>query len=142
MGTLSKDTHTTGSQAALVGGTTTFIEMCAGTRSDDPLESYALWKSKAAGNSACDYAFHMGVSRFDTTTADQLREVVRDGTTSFKVYLAYKGFFGVDDEELFKVLALAKELGVIVTAHAENADLIAQLQGPTPRRGQDRPRVA
>ncbi len=128
MGTLSKDTHTTGSQAALVGGTTTFIEMCAGTRFDDPLESYGLWKSKAAGNSACDYAFHMGVSRFDTTTSDQLREVVRDGTTSFKVYLAYKGFFGVDDEELFKVLALAKELGVIVTAHAENADLIAQLQ--------------
>ena len=128
MGAFAKDDHTTGSQAALVGGTTSFIEMCAPSRPEDALEGYQLWKSKAEGNSACDYAFHMGISKFDETSADQLREIVRDGTTSFKVFLAYKGFFGVDDEELFNALTLARELGVIVTAHAENAELVAQLQ--------------
>ena len=53
---------------------------------------------------------------------------MRDGTTSFKVFLAYKGFFGVEDEELFGALTLAKELGVITAAHTENAELVAQLQ--------------
>lgn len=128
MGTFSKDTHTTGSQAALMGGTTSFIEMCAPSKGEDILEGYELWKSKAAGNSACDYSFHMGVSKFDDTTEAQLREIVADGITSFKVFLAYKGFFGVSDEELYKTLRLAKELDVIVTAHCENPELVAQLQ--------------
>jgi len=128
MSTYAKDTHTTGSQAALVGGTTTYIEMCCPSRNDDALEGYKLWKSKAEGHSACDYTFHMSVTKFDDKTEGQLREIVQDGMNSFKVFLSYKNFFGVDDEELFKTLKLAKELGVIVTAHCENAELVAQLQ--------------
>ena len=128
MGTYSKDTHATGSQAALFGGTTTFIEMCAPAGSEDTLEGYEHWKSLAGGNAACDYAFHMGVTRFDEQTEAQLREIVADGTTSFKVFLAYKGAFSLSDEGLYKTLTLAKELGVITTAHTENAELVAQLQ--------------
>jgi dihydropyrimidinase len=127
MGTFAKDTHTTASIAALHGGTTSFIEMCCPNRTEDTLEGYNLWKNKAEGNSACDYTFHMAVSKFDEKTADQLREIVADGIASFKVFLAYKGFFGVEDDELFDTLKLAKELGVITTAHCENAEIVAQL---------------
>src|SRR5207244_8646926 len=101
--------------------------VCAG-RADDPLEAYELWKSKAAGRSACDYAFHMGVTHWDDRTPEVLQRVVGDGTASFKVFLAYKGAFGIDDTELFRTLALARRLGVIVTAHCENAEIVAQLQ--------------
>src|SRR5437016_8230309 len=128
MGTFAKDTYETASRAALVGGTTTLIEMICPSRADDPLESYELWKSKAAGRSACDYTFHMGVTRFDAQTADVLQRVVADGTASFKVFLAYKGAFGIDDGELYRTLELARRLGVIVTAHCENAELVWQLQ--------------
>jgi dihydropyrimidinase len=128
MGTFAKDTHETASVAALTGGTTCFVEMVCPSRQDDALEGYKLWKAKAEGNSACDYAFHMGVTRFDETTERQLREVVADGTTSFKIFLSYKGFFGVDDGEMYQVMKLAKELGVIVTAHCENAELVSRLQ--------------
>ncbi len=128
MATFAKDTHATASVAALVGGTTTFIEMCCPSRADDALEGYHLWKSKAEGNSACDYTFHMAVSKFTEQTESQLREIVRDGISSFKVFLAYKNFFGVDDSELYRTLTLARKLGVIVTAHCENAELVAQLQ--------------
>jgi dihydropyrimidinase len=128
MATFAKDTHATASKAALFGGTTTFIEMCCPSRNDDALEGYNIWKQKAEGNSACDYAFHMAVTRFDANTEAQLREIVRDGTASFKVFLAYKNFFGVTDEELFHTLKLAAELGVITTAHCENAELVGQLQ--------------
>ena len=128
MGTLAKDTYESASRAALVGGTTTLVEMVCPARNDDPLEGYELWKSQALGRSACDYAFHMGVTRFDDTTGDVLKRIVDDGTASFKVFLAYKGAFGIDDAELYRTLELSRRLGVIVTAHCENAELVSQLQ--------------
>ncbi|HUE35983.1 MAG TPA: dihydropyrimidinase, partial [Candidatus Acidoferrum sp.] len=76
----------------------------------------------------CDFTFHMGVTKFDDKTEKQLREIVKRGISSFKIFLAYKGAFGVDDAELYHTLKLAKELGVIVTAHCENETLIAELQ--------------
>ncbi len=128
MATFAKDTHETGSIAALTGGTTTFIEMACPSRLEDTLEGYQLWKSKASGASACDYTFHMAVTRFESHTEGQLRDIVADGTASFKIFLAYKNFFGIDDGEMYRTLDLAKRLGVIVTAHCENAELVARLQ--------------
>src|SRR3954471_5042892 len=90
MATFAKDTHETAGTAALMGGTTTYIEMCCPSSNDDPLESYHLWKSKAEGISPCDYTFHMSVTKFDTGTESQLREIVSDGIGSFKIFLAYK----------------------------------------------------
>ncbi len=139
MATFAKDTHETASIAALIGGTTTFIEMCCPSRNDDTLEGYELWKRKAQGNSACDYTFHMAVSKFDEKTEGQLREIVRDGITSFKIFLSYKNFFGVDDAEMFQTLQLARELGVIVTAHCENAELVDRLQKDLLARGKTGP---
>ncbi len=127
MGTYAKDTYDSASRAALVGGTTTLIEMCCPSRTEEPLEAFELWKSKAT-DSACDYTFHMGVTRFDESAASQFRQIVNQGIASFKIFLAYKGAFGITDQELFDALSLAKELGVIVTAHCENETLVAALQ--------------
>src|SRR5436305_174410 len=71
MATFAKDTHETASIAALIGGTTTYIEMCCPNRNDDALEGYQFWKSKAQGRSACDYAFHMSVTKFVKETESQ-----------------------------------------------------------------------
>ena len=128
MATFAKDTHETASIAALIGGTTTYIEMCCPNRNDDALAGYQLWKSKAEGKSACDYAFHMSVTKFVKETESQLRQIVADGAASFKIFLAYKNFFGVDDGEMYQTLVLAKQLGVITTAHCENAELVSRLQ--------------
>src|SRR6187401_825505 len=46
MGTFAKDTYETGSRAALVGGTTTLIEMCCPSRQDDALAGFETWMSK------------------------------------------------------------------------------------------------
>ncbi len=128
MGTFAKDTHETASRAALIGGTTTFIEMICPARGDRALEAFELWLGKAQGTSACDFTFHMGVTRYDEETERDLEEIVRRGVASFKVFLAYRGAFGVTDEELYKTLTLARKLGVITTAHCENADLVLELQ--------------
>jgi dihydropyrimidinase len=128
MGTFAKDTWETASRAALVGGTTTLVEMICPARTDEPLAAFELWRSKAEGRSACDYSFHMGVTRFDGNSAAQLREIVNAGVASFKVFLAYKDALAIDDRELFETLSLAKKLGVIVAAHCENATLIDKVQ--------------
>lgn len=128
MGTFSKDDYETGTKAAVVGGTTTIFEMVCPSRSMSPAEGFALWRQQPEGKACCDYSFHMGVTRFDADSAAQLREIVQAGVASFKVFLAYKRAFGVDDAELWQTLALAKQLGVIVTAHCENETLVAELQ--------------
>jgi dihydropyrimidinase len=102
--------------------------MICPARSDEPLAAFELWKSKAEGQSACDFTFHMGATRFDSLAESQLKEIVEAGVSSFKVFLAYKGALGVDDAELFQIMRLAKSLGAIVTAHCENADAIAARQ--------------
>src|SRR6185369_5087245 len=123
MGTFAKDDYDSGSRAALVGGSTTLIEMCCPSRQEDALDGFNLWMSKAESISACDFTFHMAVSRFDPKTEEQLRQIVKRGIASFKIFLAYKDFFGLNDTELFNTLRLAKELGVVVTAHCENETL-------------------
>ena len=128
MGTYSKDNYDTAGRAALVGGTTTIFDMCCPSRSEEPSAGFATWNAQSAGRAACDYTYHMGVTRFDETTADQLRAIVSAGVKSFKVFLAYKGAFGVDDAELYRTLKLAKELGVVVCAHCENETLVTELQ--------------
>jgi dihydropyrimidinase len=128
MGTYSRDTYETASQAALVGGTTTIFDMCCPSRADEPMAGFETWLGKAEGKSACDYSFHMGVTKFDAGSEAQLREIVARGVQSFKIFLAYKGAFGIDDGELYRALKLAKELGVVVCAHCENETLVAERQ--------------
>ncbi len=128
MGTFSKDTYETASRAALIGGTTTLFDMCCPARDTDAAEGFRRWREQSEGKSACDYSFHMGVTRYDDANAAQLREIVRAGVSSFKVFLAYKGAFGIDDTELYRTLKLARELGVVVAAHCENETLVAERQ--------------
>lgn len=128
MGTYARDNYESASRAALVGGTTTLFDMCCPGRSEDTWEGFETWNAQSLGKSACDYSYHMGVSRFDEHTEEQLRRIVDRGVTSFKIFLAYKGALGIDDRGLFQTLSLARELDVITAAHCENETLISELQ--------------
>ncbi|MBA2662865.1 MAG: dihydropyrimidinase [Bradymonadaceae bacterium] len=128
MGSFACDTYETATIAALCGGTTTLIDFCIPGRDESPLAAIETWRSKAEGNAASDWTWHMAVTRFDDEVERELRQIVASGITSFKVFLAYGGALGVDDKELYGVMKLAAELGVIVTAHCENADMIDALQ--------------
>jgi dihydropyrimidinase len=128
MGTFAADDYASASRAALAGGTTTLVEMICPGPMDQPWDAFELWRSKAQGLAAVDYTFHMSVVRFEPGVRDQFRKIVGAGVASFKVFLAYKGALNLTDEDLFATMKLARELGVIVTAHCENADAIDALQ--------------
>src|SRR5437867_6448022 len=128
MGTYAADDYESASKAALAGGTTTLIEMICPGPQDEPVAAFELWKAKAERLAAVDYTFHMSVVRFEEAVQGQFREIVGAGVASFKVFLAYKGALNLSDADLFSAMNLAKDLGVIVTAHCENADAIDALQ--------------
>lgn len=128
MGTFAKDTYESASRAALVGGTTTIFDMCIPGRDEDPRTAFDIWNEHSVGRSSCDWTYHMAVTRWDDRVREQLAQIVAEGVASFKVFLAYKGALGIDDQELYETLRLAKRLGVITTAHCENAELVAQMQ--------------
>jgi len=129
MGSNAIDDHESASKAALVGGTTTLIEMICPGPDDEPLAAFNEWNALASPSSAVDYTFHMAVVRFDDLAQDQLKSIVTDhGIASFKIFLAYKGALNLDDADLFDLLTMAKSHGVITTAHCENADAIDAMQ--------------
>ncbi|MCA9302738.1 MAG: dihydropyrimidinase [Phycisphaerales bacterium] len=129
MGTNAKDDYESASKAALAGGTTTLIEMVCPGPDDEPLSAFHEWNEKARTLAAVDYSFHMAVVRFDELAKEQLRAIVREhGIASFKVFLAYKGALDLSDADLFELLKMAKEMGVITTAHCENAEAVDAMQ--------------
>lgn len=129
MGTNAIDDHESATKAALVGGTTTIIEMICPGPGDEPAKAFAEWKQLANAGSCSDYTFHLAVVRFDDLAKKQLRELVaNEGVQSFKIFLAYKGALDISDENLLELMRLCKELGVTLTAHCENADAIDAMQ--------------
>ena len=129
MGTFAKDTYPTASKAALVGGTTTLIEMCCPARQETRWKDSSSGWPRRVGKSACDFTLpHGRDANLTSERRSNFAEIVKRGISSFKIFLAYKGALGIDDAELYRTLRLAKELGVIVTAHCENETLIAERQ--------------
>lgn len=129
MGTNAIDDHESATKAALVGGTTTIIEMICPGPDDEPAKAFAEWQGLAEEGCCCDYTFHLAVVRFDDLAKEQLRILVKnEGVQSFKIFLAYKGALDISDENLHELMCMCKELGVTLTAHCENAQAIDAMQ--------------
>ena len=101
MATFAKDTHATASIAALIGGTTTFIEMCCPSRNDDALEGYHTGSRKPKATAPATIPFTWPSRDSTRRPKRSCGRSSRDGTASFKIFLAYKNFFGVDDGEMY-----------------------------------------
>jgi dihydropyrimidinase len=96
---------------------------------DEPRAAFDEWKGLAEAGACCDFTFHLSVVRFDDVAKQQVRDLVaNDGVASFKVFLAYKGALDIADEQLFELMEIARELGVIITAHCENAEAVGAMQ--------------
>ena len=128
MGTVSADDYESGGIAAIAGGTTSFIDFVIPARNENPFEALAAWqeKSKVA---VTDYTYHMAVTSWgDDSEAWMERCVEKEGITSIKVFMAYRGAIGIDDTELIHAMRTAARLGAIVTVHAEHGEMIVDLQ--------------
>lgn len=124
MGTFSSDSYETGTRAALYGGTTMVIDFVLQTQGDSLKNALKDWRSRADGNAVGDYSFHMAVTDFNPDTKLEIKEMVDEGITSFKTFMAYKGALMVDDRQMVGLMEEVKKQGGMVTTHATNGDMI------------------
>lgn len=127
MGTFSSDTHETGTRAALHGGTTTVIDFVLQKQGHSLREALNEWNGRADGTAVGDYSFHMAVTDFNEHTKKEIKEMVDEGITSFKTFMAYKGALMIDDRQMTALMQEVKQQGGMVTVHATNGDMIDYL---------------
>ncbi|TFW30323.1 dihydropyrimidinase [Duganella callida] len=135
MGTVTQDDFYTGTAAGLAGGTTTIIDFVIPAPKQNLIEAYQQWREWAK-KSAGDYTFHVAITWWDDTVQRDMGILVRDhGVNSFKHFMAYKNAIMADDETLVKSFRRCLELGAMPTVHAENGELVYQLQQDLLKRG-------
>ncbi|MGM0688013.1 MAG: dihydropyrimidinase [Bacillota bacterium] len=123
-GTVTADDFASGTIAAAAGGTTCIVDYAIQTPGKSLQEALEAWHKKAEGKCAIDYSFHVAVTDLTDNVLAEIPNLVDKGYPTFKVFMAYKGVFQVDDATLLKVLKQSGKAGGMVLVHAENGDVI------------------
>ncbi len=128
MGTVASEDFYTGTAAALAGGTTSIIDFVIPDPEQSILDAYRTWREWSQ-KSAADYGFHVAITWWDESVHEEMGTLVREeGINSFKHFMAYKGAIMATDEIMYNSFTRALELGAMPTVHAENGELVFQLQ--------------
>src|SRR6056297_349471 len=139
MGTYSSDDFESGTRAALAGGTTMVVDFALPNPGESLLEALKRWDNKST-RAHCDYSFHMAVTWWGEQVFNEMKTVVEEyGITTFKHFMAYKGALMVQDDEMFASFRRVGELGGICLVHAENGDVVADLQAKLMAEGNNGP---
>jgi dihydropyrimidinase len=123
-GTSSSDDFETGTRAAAFGGTTTIIDFAVQSKGQELHQALDTWFAKAEGKATTDYGFHLIVTDLPDDRLPNLKSMIDQGVSSFKLFMAYPGVFLVDDGTIFKAMTAAGENGGLVCMHAENGVVI------------------
>jgi dihydropyrimidinase len=139
-GTRSADTFATGTRAAAWGGTTTIVDFAIQRKGETLRSGLDAWHHKAEGQCVIDYGFHMIVSDVNEQTCKEMDQLVGEGVTSFKLFMAYPGVFYSTDGEILKAMQQARDSAATVMMHAENGIAIDVLVAQALSRGETAPR--
>jgi dihydropyrimidinase len=123
-GTSAADDFETGTRAAALGGTTTIVDFAVQYHGQSLNQALDVWFAKADGKACIDYGFHMIVTDLPDQRLPELKTLINQGISSFKLFMAYPGVFLVDDGTIFKAMTAAGEYGGLICMHAENGVII------------------
>ncbi|MGH9795665.1 MAG: dihydropyrimidinase [Candidatus Acidiferrales bacterium] len=123
-GTTSADDFESGTIAAAHGGTTTLIDFAIQYKGQSLRTAFDTWMKKADGKAVADYAFHCIVTDLQAAQMEEMKQLVREGVSSFKLFMAYPGVFMLDDASIFKAMTVAAQCGGLICMHAENGGAI------------------
>ncbi|MFT2212094.1 dihydropyrimidinase [Rhizobium giardinii] len=139
MGTYSSDDFESGTRAALSGGTTMVVDFALPSPGQSLLEALTMWDNKTS-RANCDFSFHMAITWWSEQVFNEMQTIVQDkGINTFKHFMAYKGALMVDDDEMFHSFQRCAELGALPLVHAENGDIVAQMQAKLLAEGNNGP---
>ncbi|MFL9923148.1 dihydropyrimidinase [Herbaspirillum lusitanum] len=121
------DDFRSGTISAACGGTTTVIPFAAQARGQSLRAAVEDYHRRAEGKAVVDYAFHMIISDpTEKVLKEELPQLIREGYTSFKIYMTYDDM-KLNDRQILDLLAVARREGAMAMIHAENADCISWL---------------
>jgi len=123
-GTKSADDFETGTIAAAHGGTTSIVDFAIQYKGQTLHHAWETWMKKAEGRAAIDYGFHMIITDLNDQVEQEMDALVRQGVTSFKLFMAYPGVFMLDDASIFRALLRTGQNGGTICMHAENGGVI------------------
>src|SRR6195256_5166182 len=123
-GATSADDFETGTRAAAFGGTTTIVDFAIQYRGQTLHDAWETWTKKAESKAVIDYGFHMIITELNDQVEGEMDALVRQGITSFKLFMAYPGVFMLDDASIFKALLRTGKNGGTICMHAENGGVI------------------
>src|SRR5438094_1479516 len=125
-GTVSADDYEWGTRAAAIGGTTTVIDFALQSMGHPMAEAFKTWRAKSEGKACIDYGLHMAVTDLGPGDAwiDEVDQMVAQGITSFKIFMAYPNVLMVDDRTIYKLMERTAKLGALVCVHAEHGTVI------------------
>ena len=139
-GTVTADDWATGTAAAAAGGTTMIVDFALQEQGGTLAGAVEAWTKKARDKALVDYGFHVAITDLRDDVKTELPSLAERGVASVKIFMAYKDTpLYTEDDDLFEVLQLSKEAGVLVLVHAENGDVIARLQEQALARGDTAP---
>src|SRR5216117_768981 len=118
-GTFCSDDFATGTRAAAFGGTTTIVDFALQGTDEGLRPGLDLWLEKAE-KAYTDFGLHMIVKRIDDQVLKEMDDLVGEGVTSFKLFMAYPGVFMLDDGSIFRAMQRAADSGALIMMHAEN----------------------
>src|SRR5215213_6603372 len=139
-GTSASDDFRTGTIAAAHGGTTTIIDFAVQYHGQSLIEAVDNWHAKAEGKTAIDYGFHLITTDLPDERVPEMRQLIKEGVMSFKLFMAYPGVFLVDDATIFRAMRNAGEAGGLICMHAENGIVINEIIKHALREGHTAPK--
>lgn len=138
-GTTASDSFETGTRAAALGGTTTIVDFAIQTPGQRVQDTLGLWHAKASGNCAIDYGFHQIIGDVNDESLAAMDELVGEGVTSFKLFMAYPGVYYSNDGQILRAMQQAAGSGALMMMHAENGIAIDELVKQHLARGETSP---
>jgi dihydropyrimidinase len=139
-GSKSADDFETGTIAAAHGGTTSIVDFAIQYQGQTLHHAWESWMGKAEGKAAIDYGFHMIITDLNAKVESEMDAMVKEGVTSFKLFMAYPGVFMLDDATIFRALLKTGENGGTICMHAENGGVIDVLVKRALAKGQTAPK--
>lgn len=143
MGAKPRETWDVGTIASAIGGTTTTIDFAPQEKGETLLNATMKQLDRASQLSVIDFTTKPIISDFSDTERVMrgMKDTMDLGVPGFKVFMIYRhqGWMA-DDWSLFQVMRRARELGGIVTIHAENGFIGEGLQEEFVRMGKIEPR--